>query len=146
MKEIHPKNLIPTLLEASEGFTKVWNDLIIDYGDDEIDWWTHINEYGGLYSVFNALAIYVAKIYKLSQFEELQRIFDLVEQWHREGGHYVKEATTVGFLEDLSNLNVVGNIDTSVFIKYMGPDTKHWWQEVKKFWETGKIIGVEEDT
>lgn len=146
MNEIKPNDAINSLLECSSGFAEIYKKLIEEYGDDrDVDWKTSIEEYGGLYGIFNELARYVAGLYKESKNIEIQEIFNLVEEWHKSGTEYLQESTTVGFLEDLSNLNAVGNIDTNEFLKFMGPETKYWWNEVREFWDSGKIIGIEKD-
>ena len=67
-------------------------------------------------------------------------IFSVIERWHLEGDDYVKEAATVGILEDLQNINVVGVGAPEKIEIYLLPESKKWWLKVYEFWGTGKTI------
>ncbi|MGE3347495.1 MAG: hypothetical protein AB7I35_08675 [Ramlibacter sp.] len=93
-----------------------------------------------LYIALGDLARYIASLERRGTEDELQEIFEAVERWHTEGDEYVKEAATIGLLEDLQNASVVGDADPSRFTRYLGPESKHWWVKVDTFWKKGEII------
>ena len=68
-------------------------------------------------------------------------IFKVVEQWHIEGDEYVREAATVGFLEDLQNKNIHVNSEPEDFRRFLGPESKKWWDKLYGFWERGELLG-----
>ena len=120
------------ILQASPSFHPVWNEFVAEYENE-----------GGelpLYIVLGDLARYIALLESRGTEDELQEIFAAIERWHTEGDQYVKEAATIGLLEDLQNTNVVGGKDSSRFAKYLGPESKRWWTKVDAFWKTGEII------
>ena len=73
----------------------------------------------------------------VSQFNE---IFDVIELWHTHGDHYVREAATIGLLEQLQNGYQWPNPDAadySLFEQWLRPETERCWLEVIGFW--GKL-------
>jgi hypothetical protein len=73
--------------------------------------------------------------------EGIKAIFRVVEAWHLEGEPYVKEAATVGLLEDLQNANLhKGATSPDDFLDYLLPETRFWWFKVVDFWDKGVVI------
>jgi len=70
----------------------------------------------------------------------LQSIFQAVEDWHINGDPYVREAASIGLLEDLQNTNVVGDNVPAKVLRYLGPESMRWWRKVLDFWEHGTAI------
>jgi len=119
------------LLEVSEGFKPIWDEFLEEWKDDD-----ELPQY----LVLSDLARYISKIISESKESELKNIFNVIERWHLEGDDYVKEAATVGILEDLQNTNVVGMGVPEKVEAYLLPESKRWWQKVYEFWEIGKVI------
>lgn len=119
------------ILEASDGFRPIWNEFLEEWKDDD-----ELPQYLAL----GDLACYISKLISEPNDEELKRIFAVIERWHLEGDSYVKEAATVGILEDLQNTNVVGEGIPEKVELYLLPESKKWWVKVYEFWEKGKII------
>jgi len=140
MNEITVTHVIESLRATSKDFSQIIDALIEDYGEDEIDWQTTIEEYGGIYTVFSSLARYVEQLLKNSQRKEIQDIFNLVELWHKCGDSYVQESVTIGFVEEIVNLNPKHHMKDELFLPFMGVETKYWAMQVKGFWENGVII------
>lgn len=124
--------MMGSILQASPSFSPVWNEFVAEYEKEGSEL--------PLYVVLGDLARHIALLERRGTEDELQGIFGVIERWHTEGDDYVKEAATVGLLEDLQNTNVVGGTDSSRFIKYLGPESKRWWAKVNAFWEKGEII------
>jgi hypothetical protein len=68
-----------------------------------------------------------------------------VEQWHVSGDTYVKEAATVGLLEDLQNTNLHEGTDPDAFRKFLGPESERWWSKVVRFWSEGRLLTDDPD-
>ncbi len=129
---ISKKDMFQPILEAADGFKPIWNEFLEEWkGDDEIP----------QYLALGDLARYISQLILEAKDAELKNIFAVIERWHLEGDAYVREAATVGILEDLQNTNVVGlGIPQKVEL-YLLPESKKWWLKVSEFWQTGKTIG-----
>ena len=125
------EEMFQPILEVSEGFRPIWNEFIEEWKDnDELP----------QYLALGDLARYISKLISESNKKEIEGIFAVIERWHLEGDAYVKEAATVGMLEDLQNTNVVGEGIPEKVELYLLPESKKWWLKVYEFWEKGKII------
>jgi hypothetical protein len=123
--------MIEPILVVSPGFAPAWNEILNECKDEkELP----------VYLALSELARYVAKLHADGKKEELKNIFAVIEKWHLEGDAYVREAATVGLLEDLQNSNVTGEDVPSALETYLLPETKKWWDKVNNFWEKGEII------
>jgi hypothetical protein len=131
---------VDSLRNTSKGFSIIIKELIDEYNDDEIDWDTYIEQYGGIYTVFNSLARYMEELLRNKENEEIQSIFNLVENWHLNGDELLQEATTIGFLEEIISLNPEHHYEDEEFLPYMGKETEYWLKKVKGFWDDGTII------
>jgi len=140
MNKITISQVIKSLRENSPGFSLVIDRLVDKYADDEISWDEKVEEYGGIYTVFNKLAKYLEGLLENNQENEIKKIFGLVEAWHTAGDERVQEAVTVGLLEDLISLNPDHKLQDEPFFAYMGDETKYWAEQVKGFWRDGTII------
>jgi len=67
-------------------------------------------------------------------------VFDVVERWHIEGDQHVREAATVGLLEDLQNLNLHMTTKPEQFIRWLRPTSRRYWDKIEAFWRDGTII------
>ena len=80
------------------------------------------------------LAVFTVKAYERGDVAAVQRIFDVVGLWLREGDDNVSELAVVGFVEDLS----VGNIHTVTkpedFERFMSPEVKAEWDSMIAAW------------
>ncbi|GMM70048.1 hypothetical protein MTsDn1_33440 [Alteromonas sp. MTD1] len=119
------------ILQVAEGFKPIWNEFLDEWSDE--------NEVP-VYLALSDLARYVSTLVEKSDGEELRDIFSVVERWHLEGDKFVKEAATVGLLEDLQNTNVVGVGVPQKIEPFLLPQTKLWWQKVSLFWSEDKVI------
>jgi hypothetical protein len=61
-------------------------------------------------------------------------IFDVVEAWHINGDPYVREAATIGLLEDLQNPSNYKCATPTDFLPWLRPVSKRWWVRVEAFW------------
>lgn len=125
------EEMFQPILEISDGFRPIWNEYLEEWKDDD-----ELPQYLAL----GDLARYISSLISESKDEEIKKIFSVIERWHLEGDSYVKEAATVGILEDLQNTNVVGVGVPEKVELYLLPESKKWWLKVYEFWEKGKII------
>ena len=126
---ISRNKMFEPLLSISEGFKPVWDQFVEEWKDDD-----ELPQY----LVLAELARYIAKLISESKAKELYDIFSVIERWHLEGDDYVKQAATVGILEDLQDTKIVGVGVPEKVEAYLFPQSKKRWKNVYDFWEAGK--------
>jgi hypothetical protein len=121
------------LLEADPSFEPTWRGLIAEWADEGA---TELPAY----LVLADLARHI--IGKLEQGEtaSFPAIFNVVEQWQLQGDDYVREAATIGLLEDLQNTNLHDTTQPLNFERWLLPESKRWWNKVERFWSNGELI------
>jgi hypothetical protein len=129
---IELSTMMEPILEASPSFEPVWREFVAEWDSDP--------EELPYYLVLTDLARHIAKLFDQDADAELYAIFRVVETWHIDGDAYVKEAATVGLLEDLQNTNVVGNQTPLRCLNYLEPESMRWWRKVENFWTKGELI------
>ncbi|MDH4048468.1 MAG: hypothetical protein OEV63_10080 [Gammaproteobacteria bacterium] len=127
---INGDDMLLPILKASPSFRPTWDEFLAEWKDET----SH-----PVYLVLSDLARHIAELKRNSREAELRAIFEIVEMWHVDGDSYVKEAATIGLLEDLQNSNLVGDLSKS-FVDYLGPESKGWWCKVERFWEFRELI------
>ena len=131
------------LLEADASFEPRWLGFISDYADEpELP----------LYIALGEFAQHLIERQQRGDTHGFDAVFDVVERWHTEGDTYVSEAASIGFLESLQNQlggnergNRVSGVRASDFEPYLGPETRHWWEKLYRFWE-GDPSALRSDT
>lgn len=136
-------DMFTPLLEADPTFEPRWQDFVADYADEpELP----------LYIALGELADHILERQQRGDTLGFDKIFDVVERWHREGDAYVSEAASIGFLESLQNrlggndrAESVRGVRASDFEPYLGPETRRWWEKLFRFWE-GDTTALRFDT
>lgn len=94
-----------------------------------------------LYVVLAFFARHLIGMLERGETAGLLAVFAAVERLHLEGDGYVREAGTVGLLEDLQNLNLHSNgTEPEQFRRFLGPATAGWWDKLSRFWEHGELL------
>jgi hypothetical protein len=124
-------DMMDSMLAACPSFRPAW--------DDFIDEWATEND-RPVYLALATLARHLVDLLDARQEPELSRAFAVVERWHVEGDARVREAATIGLLENLQN----GNIHTSTSPKqieaFLMPESLKCWRKVEGFWANGTPI------
>jgi hypothetical protein len=121
------------ILEVCPSFRATWDEFVDEWKDDP----------DGLpqYLALSDLARHVIEMLERNETDGVNAIFGVVETWHLDGDPYVKEAATVGFLEDIQNTGLHnGSTTPNDFLEFLLPETKYWWSKVEDFWGQGKVI------
>lgn len=84
------------LLIADPSFQPRWTEFVVEWSD-EADL--------PLYVALSSLAQHLLGRLETGDTAGFDRVFSVVERWHTSGDAYVKEAASIGFLEDLQNLS-----------------------------------------
>ncbi len=124
--------MINPILKVSPRFQNHWNEFLEEWKDDKDDL--------PIYLALSDLARHIASLISKDKEEELKNIFEIVEKWHIEGDEYVREAATVGLLEDLQNTNVMGETVPEKIETYLFLESKRYWNKVYDLWGKGTLI------
>ncbi|TBD04827.1 hypothetical protein ELH21_10725 [Rhizobium leguminosarum] len=129
--EFDRSNMFEPLLQADPSFREKWETFQEEYrSDDELPFYLALSE----------LARHLIQDLETGNTHRFDAVFDVVERWHVKGDPYVKEAATVGLLEDLQNGHLHRKTRSEDFIPWLRPETLGWWTKVHEFWATGKPI------
>ena len=121
------------ILDVCPSFRATWDEFVDEWKDDP----------EGLpqYLALSGLARHVIGMLERNETDGVTAIFGVVENWHLDGDPYVKEAATVGFLEDIQNAGLhKGSTTPDDFVEFLLPETKYRWSKVEEFWGQGKLI------
>lgn len=80
-------------------------------------------------------------MYKQNKIDEFPAVFGVVELLHKNGNDEVKEAATIGLLEDIQIASENNNINPNVFKSYLKEESLIWWNNLDDFWN-GKTKSV----
>ena len=72
--------------------------------------------------------------------DKLTAAFEMIERLQVNGDRYVREAATIGILENLQNANLHGRTEPDQFLEFLWPVSLKFWHKVSDFWENGTII------
>ena len=130
---ITKEEMFTPILAACPAFQAEW-ELFLEERQDT-------SEGSPYYLALSELARHLIGLLERNETEAIGAVFRVVEDWHLKGDQFVREAATVGLLEDLQNTNLhQGGTKPDDFLPYILPETKFWWLKVVDFWEQGKLI------
>ena len=93
---IHREEVMPLVLQACPSFAGRWREYISsDIYQPEL-----------LYAHLGQLAHHLCALLRICDDSEFSAVFSLIERLCTEGDDYVKEAATIGLLEDIQNAAV----------------------------------------
>jgi hypothetical protein len=119
------------MLDACPSFRSEWDRFLLEWSaDDEKP----------LYLALDSLARHLIALLAAGQFDELASAFAVVERWHLEGDEYVREAATVGLLEDLQNPGLHESTTPAEFERFLAPESLKWWAKIERLWTQGELI------
>lgn len=124
--EITKNEVIYLLIKACPSYKKRWEEYVQDNyenGEEQL-----------LYIDLADFASHFIDLYKRNESDEFDAVFDVVELLHTNGDDFVKEAATIGLLEDMQNGLLANQIDTNVFKKYLKKESLKWWNNLDDFW------------
>ena len=120
------------MLDACHSFRAPWEEFLAEWRDEK-------NELP-LYIALSELARHLIAMLERGETGSFGKIFDVVERWHTEGDGYVREAATVGLLEDLQNTNLHSKTEPEQFRPFLRPESLRWWDKLCRFWEKGELL------
>jgi len=123
--------MMDAVLEACPSFVPQWTEFLEEWSDTDDK---------PLYLALSALARHLIALLAAEDREGLSRVFAVVERWHVEGDSNVKQAATIGLLEDLQNSGLHGSTSPEQFEAFLLPESLKWWRKVERFWNHGEVI------
>ena len=64
----------------------------------------------------------------------------MIETLHQDVDKYVREAATIGILENIQNTNLHEQTTPNQFVEYLQPISLKSWYKLYDLWERGTII------
>ena len=130
---IAKNDMMRVLLDACPTFSPKWGSFQHE--------WREEADGPPLYLVLGDLARHLIGMVERGETADLPEAFTAVERLLVEGDPYVREATVVGLLEDLQNLNLHPNgTDPEQILPYLGPASARWWGKLHRFWQHGELL------
>ena len=97
-----------------------------------------------LYVMLGDFAHHLLQLQTQNQIETFPTIAKSIERLHLEGDQYVKEAATIGLLEDIQNIWGNNKTDPELFGIYLLPESLKFWRSLNDFWNgKSKFVGEE---
>ena len=120
------ETMFEPLLAADPSFQPCWTEFASEYNDEpELP----------LYLALSSLARHLLARLEGGDTTGFDRIFAVVEEWHANGDAYVREAASIGLLEDLQNLSGGSGIRPVTVEQWLGPESRRWWDKLDCYWE-----------
>jgi hypothetical protein len=66
--------------------------------------------------------------------DEVQRAFDLMEYWLKDGSKSLRELIVIGFFEEVQNLALGQGLALDSFVPFLGPKSREAWDELERSW------------
>ncbi len=123
---ISREQMMELLLEACPSFAPQWQDFLEEWQDERPL---------PTYLALGALAVHLVRLVEVSDRGEFDATFRVIEVLHRDGEHYVREAATIGILEESQNTNHHRTTSPGEFLPFLGVESKRWWSKLERFWD-----------
>jgi hypothetical protein len=124
------QQMIPLLLEACPSF-QASLDEHRQYYEEEI-----------LYVALGDFARHLLDLHRQQHKQSFPAIARVIERFHLEGEHFVREAATIGLLEGIQNVWGNNDVDPELFVPYLLPESVKWWRSLNDFWNgKSKFVG-----
>ena len=130
---IAKSEVFPILLEACPSFRASYEQSLAENGTDL------------LYIHSGAFARHLLSLHRAGQRQEFAAVGAAIERLHAEGGHDVRELTTIGVLEGIQNVWGNSGAEPGDFLPFLGPLSTRAWNDLNRFW-TGEIPYVPDTT
>lgn len=78
---------------------------------------------------------HIVVLYKQNQTNEFPAVFNVIELLHTNGDDAVREAATIGLLEDMQNKLLDSEMDMEAFKQFLKNDSLKWWNHLNEFWD-----------
>ncbi len=125
------EHMLLLLVEVDPTFEATWLEWVAEWANETAP---------PDYIVLCSLAYHLIAQLERGETARFPAVFDVVERWHVEGDKYVRDAATIGLLEDLQNTNMHKRTQPSDFEAWLRPVSRKFWDKVNRFWSHGELI------
>jgi hypothetical protein len=127
--------MMALMLSACPSFQSAWLEFVDEWrAEDEKP----------LYLALGSLARHLIAMLAAQDTAGLTSAFSVIERWHADGDPYVREAASVGLLENLQNESLHESTSPKDFEPFLLPQSLKWWRKVERFWSHAEIIRDDE--
>lgn len=123
---IDRQGMFEPMLAACPTFRGAWDEFLADWKNEPVDL--------PVYLALGDLARHIVALHMGGERQQLPAIFEVVERWHLEGDHYVREAATIGLLEGLQFAASHTDVEEFEFEFWLQPESRKWWDRLTRFW------------
>jgi hypothetical protein len=114
-------------------------DLFAEFPEFRPRWEKHLNSWNGepagtYIDIAQFVHFVVEDLYPSGKTEEIQRVFDLMEQWLENGNENVRQLVIIGFFEDLQNVASWHSFGRQAFIPFLRLRSREAWDDIEKIW------------
>lgn len=122
---LYPDPVMKIFIQVCPSFEEDWKEYLSRWGE---------NEERGITNDLAEFAYHIVWLRINNKVEEFNDIFNAIEYALAEGNDAMHNILATGLLENIQN--ITGNMggDPDAFIKWLGPVTKMWWDEINRFW------------
>jgi len=116
--------MMPIILEKFPAFGPIWKK--------HLELWK--GEEAGIYNDIAEFANFVVDACERRESESVTAAFSLIEEFLVEGDEEVRNAASIGFLEDVRNISAWRRFGPEPFIQRLGPQSKVAWAAIEEIW------------
>ena len=110
--------VMPRLIADFPGFLPRW--------EKHLEYWK--GSPAGSYNDITQFVYFVVRdLYPSGRTEDVQRVFDLMEYWLKNGNGSVQNLVVVGFFEDLQNFASQEAFGQEAFVPFLEPKSREEW-------------------
>jgi hypothetical protein len=90
-----------------------------------------------LFNIMSSSGPHLVHLLADGKTSQVAHTFAAAEKMIREGDGVVRGIAVVGILEDASNANMHSGTKPADFVRFLGPWSRWWWDEVELSWSGG---------
>lgn len=127
--------MLPLLVEASPQFEGICDAFFNE--------WKEEGDAPPYYVALGEFARFIVDKLERGDTSNFPSLFQVIERLLLNGDSYVREATTVGLLENIQNILGNKNREPQAMVAFLLPETLLWWNRVNEFWDGGRLLSEE---
>jgi hypothetical protein len=123
--------MMPTIIAACPAFAATYDAFIAEWKDEPET---------PYYLILADFSRHIISFLDTGDRQKLHTAFETIEQLLADGDEYVREAATIGIVENLQNTNLHSSTEPEQFLDFLRPVSMRYWQKVEDFWANGTNI------
>ena len=105
-------------------------------------WVQHLEEHGDdlMYIAAGDFACHLHALFLDGRDDCFPDVGRAIELLHTDGSAWVREFATIGILESIQNVWANSGADPALFVPYLGPESRRWWDGLNGFWSKARTV------